>query len=200
MTHRTEKKGNNGLPPGSATVLLHSPGPQLPFHRDRVGPAMELGDPPTWKAPGTHHLWPFAPFSPHRPASAPPTWTGCQVIAPHGHGMQIFKKRKKRAPEQPGSSQESLGKTEQVAAQRPAPSTCSLAPRQALPVEQVLLPALSRVGPDLGQAREAGAWGGGWSDGLLCAGSRKRWREAERAHEGSSSLPRGAPLEWLKPS
>lgn len=56
--------------------------------------------------------------------------------------MEVFKKRKKSAPEQPGSSQESPGKTEQVAAQRPAPSTCSLALGQALPVEQVLLPAL----------------------------------------------------------
>lgn len=74
--------------------------------------------------------------------------------------MEVFRKREKeKSPEQVGSSQESPGKTEQVAAQRPAPSTCSLALRQALPVEQVLLPAFG-TGPDLGPAREAGTWRG----------------------------------------
>lgn len=48
---------------------------------------------------------------------------------------------------------------EQVAAQRPVPSTCSLALRQALPVEQVLLPAFwhwSCLWPNQGGRKVAG--------------------------------------------
>lgn len=75
-----------------------------------------------------------------------------------------------------------------MAAQRPAPSTCSLALRQALPVEQVLFPAFG-ISPNLGPAREAGTWRG--EVVRLLALWEERWREAEgtqerSSHEGSS--------------
>lgn len=61
----------------------------------------------------------------------------CPTLARDGG----FFKRDRREPQSSQAAPlESPGKTEQVAAQRPAPSTCSLALRQALPVEQVLLP------------------------------------------------------------
>ena len=67
MTHKTEQKENNGLPSGSATVSLCNLGSKLPFHLNRVGPGMELGGLPTWRAPRPPHLWSF----PHFPTPLP---------------------------------------------------------------------------------------------------------------------------------
>lgn len=60
----------------------------------------------------------------------------CPTLARDGG---ILKRDRKEPQSSQAAPSESPGKTEQVAAQRPAPSTCSLALRQALPVEQVLL-------------------------------------------------------------
>lgn len=203
MTHKAEQ----GREQWTATRVGHHlpmwPWPQTSFQLRQGGTGHRVRGPSHLEAPSPHDLQPFSPSPPHCPASAPPRCTGCQVIAPHGHGMEVFRKRKKeKSPEQVSSSQESPGKTEQVAAQRPAPSTCSLALRQALPVEQVLLPAFG-IGPGLGAAREAGTWRGEVARLLGLWEKRKRWKEAEGTHEGSShegpswngqSLPEAAGL------
>ena len=48
---RLNTAGNNGLLPGSATVLVCGLGLKLPFSLDRVGPGVKLGDLPCWRLP-----------------------------------------------------------------------------------------------------------------------------------------------------
>lgn len=78
--------------------------------------------------------------------------------------MQAFKKRQKRALEQPGSSQESLGKTEQVTAQRPSsihlqPGTETGPACGAGSTPSSLALALILAKP--GRQARGGEWGGG---------------------------------------
>lgn len=149
MTHKAEQGSEQWIAARVGHHLPMRPWPQTSFQLGQGGTRHRVRGPSHLEAPSPHDLQSSSPSPPHCPASAPPRCTGCQVIAPHGHGMEVFRKRKKEKSPRAGKQLPGVA-GQDGASGCPAPSSIHLQPG-------------TETGPACGAGSTPSLWHWPWS-------------------------------------